>query len=144
MSDSPTYCCYFHSVGSFEDMDDVDLFMACDWKQRGDFIKGQGEWKIDQTDWSLYVGISDSDEEWRQKNDVEEFLVENFAFLNRLCLCPKVHFYLSLSYRGNPPLSVDFSSPMIAMMGALRISLGIYFNPALTSGINNTELGVKV
>ena len=131
MSDSPDYCCYFHSHGTFEDMADASLFMEYDWEKRGHYIKSQGEWKIDQTNWSLFVGISHPDEEWRQKDDIEEFIVENFQFLNQLCQCPKVHFYLSMSYRSNSPVSVDFSSPTISLLGALRVSLGIYFNPAL-------------
>ena len=94
MSDHPAYCCYFHSVGTFEDIDDVGLFMDIDWEKRGDYIKSQGEWKIDQTDWSLFVGISHPDEEWRQKDDIEDFIVENFQFLHRLSHCPKVHFHI--------------------------------------------------
>jgi hypothetical protein len=130
MSDPPAYCCYFHSLGTFEDIDDVGLFMDIDWEKRGDYIKSQGEWKIDQTDWSLFVGISHPDEEWRQKDDIEDFIVENFQFLHRLSHCPKAHFHLSMSYRCNSAVSVDFSPQIISLLGALRISLGIYFNPA--------------
>lgn len=129
MSDPPAYCCSFHSLGTFEDIDDVGLFMDIDWEKRGDYIKSQGEWKIDQTDWSLFVGISHPDEEWRQKDDIEDFIAENFQFLHRLSHCPKAHFHLSMSYRCNSAVSVDFSSPTISLMGALRISLGLYFNP---------------
>lgn len=139
MSDVPAYCCYFHSHGTFEDMNDVDLFMNSDWEKRGDFIRIQGEWKIDQTDWSLFVGISHSDEEWRQEADVEDFLVQNFPFLNRLCHCPKVHFYLSMSYGANAPVSVEFSSPTISLMGALGISIGIHFSPTLSVGSEGIE-----
>jgi hypothetical protein len=130
MSDSSAYCCYFHSLGTFEDMEDLGLFMDIDWEKRGDYIKSQGEWKIDQTDWSLFVGISHPDEEWRQKDDIEDFIVENFQFLHRLSHCPKAHFHLSMSYRCNSAVSVDFSPQIISLLGALRISLGIYFNPA--------------
>ena len=143
MSDSPAYCCYFHSHGSFEDMDDVGLFMASDWEKRGDYIRSQGKWKIDQTDWTLFVGISNPDEEWRQKDDIEDFIVENFQFLNRLCCCPKVHFHLSMSYRSNAPVSVDFSSQTISLLGALKVSLGIYFSPALSPQSGGTVVSVE-
>ena len=130
MSDPPAYCCYFHSVGTFEDMDDLGLFMDIDWEKRGHYIKSQGEWKIDQTDWSLFVGISHPDEEWRQKDDIEDFIAENFQFLHRLSHCPKVHFHISMSYLSNSAVSVDFSAQTITLLGALKVSLGIYFNPA--------------
>ena len=124
-------------------MDDVGLFMESDWKKRGDYIKLQGEWKIDQADWRLFVGISHPDEEWRQQDDIEDFLVENFHFLNRLCHCPKVHFHLSMSYHSNSPVSVDFSSQTISLLGALRISVGVFFSPALGPGSNGPEISVE-
>lgn len=121
-------------------MADVDLFMDVEWPKRGRYIDSQGEWKIDRTNWSLFVGISHPDEEWRQQDDIEDFLVENFQFLNRLSHCPKVHFYLSMSYRGNPPVSVEFSSPTISLLGALRVGVGVFFSPALSPGGGAKEI----
>lgn len=118
------FCCYLIGEGTldeeeYEDSEDLMESMP-------GWIKDQGEFKIDMPKWLLSVGISHEDEEWRQDEDMKDFLVEAFAFLDELTGdCNSGKLTLVMNYSNAPHSMCSIDSATAGLLSALKINLDI-------------------
>jgi hypothetical protein len=117
-----TYCCTLVGVGEFDEVEDVSVFALT---PQPDWIVNNGEFMNDGKKWELTVGISHHDEEWRQENDIGDFLAECFQMLHKLTFCARAHFTIYLTYTSTRRDWISFTPETISTMGALRVGLEI-------------------
>ncbi len=117
------YCCWLWGSGrTEEEIFDFEGLRA----RMPSWIRGMGKFECSDANWTLEVGISHHDEEWRQENDVLEFLRDSFPFLHELVQQPESQLRLNLVFAASSG-SCDFDGVTLGLMSALNLGLSVYW-----------------
>ena len=118
------YCCFLVGSGLLGD----EYF--CNAPIKGDmpsWIQDQGEFKIENQKWNIAVGISHEDEEWRQDDDIKEFMIGCYSFLDEIMNEGSGSLTLVMTYTKDKESMCSLNSSTAGLLSLLKINLEIHW-----------------
>ena len=116
------YCCALYGNGKLDDARARLLVL-----DTPDWIKHAGAFSHENGAWNLAVGVATEDEEWRQDDDVGDFVSKMFPFLHDLSSSDDATLALHLSYSAKNEPAAEFSPDTLSILASLKIRLRVEF-----------------
>ena len=116
------YCCVLYGSGRLDDARAKLLVLSAP-----DWIKHAGAFSHENGAWNLAVGVATDDEEWRQDDDVGDFVSKAFPFLHDLSCSDDASLSLHLSYSAKNEPAAEFSPNTLSILASLKIQLRVEF-----------------
>jgi hypothetical protein len=116
------YCCYLVGNGFLEEENPNERSFSL---TIPGWIQDQGDFKVDGTKWNIAVGISHEDEEWRQDDDIKEFIVACYSFIDEIMSEGGGKLTIIMAYSKDAKSMCSVDSSTAGLLSSLKISLDI-------------------
>ncbi len=117
------YCCFLTGTGVLGELFSGENPLNLDLPE---WIQNQGEFNIDDKKWDIAVGISYEDEEWRQDDDIKDFMLDCFSFIENI-MNERGSLTLVMAYTDAGETMCSISSSTAGLLSSLKIDLEIYW-----------------
>jgi hypothetical protein len=115
------YCCFLTGTGVLS-----EVFSGENPLNFPEWIQNQGKFNIEDKKWDIAVGISHEDEEWRQDDDIKDFMIECFSFIDDI-MSEGGSLTLVMAYTNAGETMCSISSSTAGLLSSLNIDLEIHW-----------------